>query len=145
VQESNSPFAQRFVKWLSYDVIFALFPIYAFFIVRSLVGASGNPLTKISPELLILVVVLCASSLGDVSEVNKPAGNLIFGIVTFVLTMGVIAATIIYTCIQLSNETGGAIPALEANAARATIWLAVGYLVFNAFVQYLVSRVEGRR
>lgn len=89
--------AKRLVRWFTFNVVFALFPLATALLFRNLAGKlTADDIVK-SPEVLFFALMVSASALGDLFEVLPSIGwDTLLASLGAILLIGAFFSAILY-------------------------------------------------
>lgn len=101
---TKKPDWSRFVRWLVFNVVFALLPLFSVWIFRLLLNKEAIERNNDYPETLFFAIMVCATALGDVhGRNNTQKYNLMYVCLEGGLLLGAIGLAIIYGGLKLGS------------------------------------------
>lgn len=98
----NKPNWNRFIRWVIFNVLFALLPLFSVWFFRLLLNKGAIETTADYPEILFFSIMVCATALSDVNgRDNVKKWNLLYLSLEGGLVLGAIALAIIYGGLKL--------------------------------------------
>jgi hypothetical protein len=137
--------AKRIVRWLTYNVIFALMPLAVSILIRALTNKlSVNDLSS-SPEILFFALTISATAMGDLSEVAIPIGwDITLTIFGSALTLGAVLSAIIYGCLLYDSIISTGSIVFHERLLWISVSLSIILFVLSTAVEIIIGKIEGK-
>ena len=88
---------KKFINWLVFHAIFALFPLLSVWFFRSLLSRTAIETIHDFPEILFFALMVCASTVGDLRGLDRPPRwKKTFLILEAALLVGAVGSAILY-------------------------------------------------
>ena len=88
---------KRLINWFLFNVCFALLPLISVWFFRALAGKSAVKTIDDFPEILFFSLMVCATTVGDLRGLEKPAKwNKTFLVLESALLLGAVGSAILY-------------------------------------------------
>jgi hypothetical protein len=119
---------KKFLNWLLFNVFFALLPLISVWFFRSLAGQSTVSTLNDFPEILFFSLMVCATTVGDLRGLEKPARwNRTFLVLESALLLGAIGSAILYGGLRFAGIIR---PDVSFHATLLSYSLALTVLLF---------------
>ena len=140
--EKNFVNWRKFINWIVFHAIFALFPLLSVWFFRSLLSKTTVESVHDFPEILFFSLVVCASTVGDLRSVDKPKRwTITFWILEAALLIGAIGSAILYGGIRFASIINPEI-GFRAQLIRQSIWLTILLFALSVTAQMLRALVD---
>lgn len=138
--------ANRLVRWFTYNVTFALLPLACSLLLRALAGKLNIEDVAKSPEVLFFSLIVCATALGDLSEVAKPIGrDITLKIFRSVLLFGAVFSAILYGSLLYDTAIGPGSAAFRSRLLTVSVLMAVAFFILSTVVEAILGKIEDRQ
>lgn len=137
--------AKRLVRWLTYNVIFALLPLAVSVLLRALVNKLSIQDFSNSPEILFFALTISATAMGDLSEIASPLGwDIYFSIFGSALLLGAVFSSILYGSLVYDSIIGPGSMEFREKLLVFSIGLAIILFFLSTVVEVLIGKIEGK-
>ncbi len=135
---------KRLLRWFTFNVVFALFPLITAILFRKLAGKLTPDDIAQSPEILFFALMISATALGDLSEVIPSVGlDALLGALAAILLIGSIFSAILYGGL-LYNSIMDTDPIFRARLLNYSIFLAVSLFGVSTLTEVMLGRIAGK-
>jgi hypothetical protein len=137
--------AKRLVRWVAFNVVFALFPLITALLFRHLAGKlTADDIAK-SPEILFFALMLSATALGDLFELFPTIGwDTLLAAMGAILLIGAVFSAILYGGLLYNSmvEAGG--ESFRSRLLMYSALLAIGLFAVSTATEVMLGRIEGK-
>jgi hypothetical protein len=138
--------AKRLVRWFTFNVVFALFPLITAILFRDLAGKLTSDDIAKSPEILFFAIMLSATALGDLVEIFPSIGwDVLLGAMAAILFIGAVFSAILYGGLVYNSmiETGA--ESFRSRLLFYSMFLAIGLFAVSTATEVMLGRIEGKK
>lgn len=136
---------KRLVRWFTFNVVFALFPLVTALLFRDLAGRLTADDVAKSPEILFFALMVSATALGDLFEIFPSIGwDALLGIMGAILLLGAVFSAILYGGLLYNSMVETGAESFRARLLGYSMFLAVGMLAVSTATEVLLGRIEGK-
>lgn len=134
------------VRWVTYNLAFALIPLIAAVTLRALNGTLTTQAVANSPEILFLSLMVSATAVGDISEIVVPIGwDLRFRVFSSCLLLGAIWSAILYGGLLYDTIIGPGSPSFQSRLLTLSIITATVLCLVSTIVEALLGRIKDEK
>jgi hypothetical protein len=138
--------AKRLIRWFTYNLLFALLPLFAALFLRSLADKLTGEIVANSPEILFFALMVSATAMGDLSGIATPVGwDVTLKILGSALLLGAVWSAILYGCLLYDSIIGPGSIAFRSQLFKVAVGLAIGLFLLSTTVEVILGRIEGNR
>lgn len=137
---------KRLVRWITFNVIFALFPLITALLFRDLAGKLTTDDIAKSPEILFFALMVSATALGDLFEIFPSVGwDALLVIMGAILFIGAVFSAILYGGLVYNSmiETGA--ESFRSRLLFYSLFLAIGLFAVSTATEVMLGRIEGKK
>lgn len=135
--------ANRLVRWITYNLIFASLPLISSLLLRHLVDKLTLDALANSPEILFFSLMISATALGDLGEIKPPSHwEILFKIFWSALLLGAIGSAILYGAFLFDSIIGPQSPVFRLRLLTFSMWMTAAYFVLSTAVEVIIGRLE---
>ena len=137
----------RLNRWFRYNVVAALLPLIVTWFIYYLIDRLNTETMSSSPELLIFILILSATALGDLNDVNDYAkGTPTLGVIKTILFIGTLAPAILYgsfvfTSLYKTSNIGSELVLFQFNLFPISAVGAILYFLLCLGVQIMIGTI----
>ncbi len=132
----------RLNRWFTYNVALALAPLGVSIVVRYSNGNLTLAEMANTPELLFFIVMINATTLGDLNDIGAPLGDNKLKIFQSLLLLGLVFSAIFYGILFHDNLSGQASSIFRIRLFQLTIAFAIICLILSTAVQVIMAKIE---
>ena len=136
---------KKFVNWVLFNALFALFPLLSVWFFRALLRKSAVETVSDFPEILFFSLMVCATTVSDLRGLEKPSRwALIFFTLEAILLFGATGSAILYGGVRVAGIIN---PDMTFQSQLLTYSIVVSVLLFILSVtsEILVAIVDRQR
>lgn len=142
--KSRCALGKTIIRWITYNLIFALLPLGASLTLHALSGTLTAQTLASSPEILFFCLMVSATALGDLSEITASVGwDLRLRVVWACLLFGAIWSAILYGALLSHTIPGPATPSFQSNLLKVSVGIAVPLFLVSTLAEVLIGRIKG--
>ena len=135
--------ARRLVRWFTFNIAFALLPLGAAILIRSLSGKLTREALANSPEILFFALMISATAVGDLLAVPKPEDNgIVFQILWSALLLGAVFAALLYGVFLYVSIMNPAASDFRVGLWGVSVWLAVTFAIVSTLAEAWIGQME---
>ena len=135
--------ARRLVRWFTFNIAFALLPLGAAVLIRSLAGKLTREALANSPEILFFALMISATAVGDLVAVSKPEDNgTVFQILWSALLLGAVSAALLYGVFLYASIMNPAASDFRVGLWSISKWLAVTFAIVSTLAEAWIGHME---
>ena len=136
---------KRLIYWFTYNVVFALLPLIAMLLMRSLTGKLSSDAVATS-EVLFFALMVSAVAGGDIKDcVTDRKRNDTFRILESSLLIGAFLSAILYGAFVYDNVAEQHSSVFQARLPIVSITLASVLFVLSTLTEMLLGKLESKR
>lgn len=135
---------ERILRWIKYNLIFALLPLGVSILFRFLVDKLSFDSLSNSPELLFFSIMVSATSLDDISEIKKYYSKLDFTIKILgsallfgAIWSAILYGTFLYDSLVVNNELS-----IRESLFKISIYMGIALFIISTSVQIIIGKIE---
>jgi hypothetical protein len=141
--------SKRLIRWVTFNVIFALLPLIVLLVLRQLAGKLSSDDLAASPEILFFALMVSATAMGDLSEVLPAVGwSPTFGILGSFMLLGAVFSAILYggllSSLLFGDILGPAAKSFRSGLLIMSVCLAVVLLIVSTLTEILLGKIEAK-
>ncbi len=137
--------AKRLVRWFTFNVVFALFPLITAVLFRDLAGKLTKDDIAKSPEILFFALMISATALGDLFEILPSVGwDVLLVIMGAVLFVGAMFSAILYGGLLYNSMVEAGAESFRSRLLSYSVFLAIGLFAVSTTTEVLLGRIEGK-
>lgn len=135
--------AKRLIRWITFDIVFALIPFILILVLRFLTGSLSVQTLSSSPEILFFAIMVSATATGDLYGLADPLGwdvqlRILFSFMLF----GAVFSAILYGSFLYDTIIGSISPVFKENLFRLSIFLTSALAILAFLAEILIARIE---
>ena len=134
---------KRLVHWFTYNVAFALFPLFSSLFFRFLAGKLTIKDLESSPELLFFSIMLSANALAALREltgsIERDTKLIIFESALF---LGAVCSAVLYGGFIFEAIVGANIPGFQSKIFRSSVALAMVLGILSTLVEIFIGKIK---
>ena len=138
---------ERILRWIKYNLIFALLPLGVSIFFRTLLNKLSLESLSNSPELLFFSIMVSATALDDISELKKINTRLDFTIKLFgsALLFGAIWSAILYGTFLYDSLAIKTELSIRNSLFKISIYMGIALFILSTSVQIILGKIEGQK
>jgi len=143
VSDSEVKLANRLIRWITFDIVFALIPFIIIVVLRALMGSLSAEKLSDSPEILFFAIMVCGTATGDLYGIADPLGwdNLLKVLFSLML-LGAVFSAILYGSFLYNTIIGPDSPLFKENLFHVSIYMTSSLAILAFLTEFLIARVE---
>jgi len=132
----------RLLRFLIYNVVFALVPLMLSIIIRQLSNVTA-PAGVYAPELLFFAVMVSATALGEISDEARLTGSEpLFQILRGLLMIGAVGAGALFGMYQFDQIVGPGSLAFRENITILALVMGIIFFILSMAAEVLLGRIQ---
>lgn len=137
--------AKRLVRWFTFNVVFALFPLATALLFRNLAGKLTTDDIAKSPEILFFALMVSATALGDLFELFPSIGwDALLSTMGAILLIGAMFSAILYGGLLYNSMVEAGAEAFRSRLLTYSVILAIALFAVSTATEVMLGRIEGK-
>lgn len=134
----------RILRWIKYNLVFALLPLLASIFFRYLADQLDRHFLTKSPEIIFFIIMISATTLDDLSSLRKnlPAFDFKIRISEGILLLSAIWSAFLYGAFLFVTIIGPDNPLIRERIFDFSIFLGIALFFFCTVIQIFIGKIE---